>query len=569
MRANQWSKVETPLNRGELKQGAALLQPAAVASFPDAVSVTSASPAPAAAVAGPMLAAAPALAGPALAPAPALAGPVLAAAPEVAEPVLEPVRRFSKGREAPILDSRAWTRARLVADTTMLSLASAGALLSSGSREARSHWWLAAGFALLTLALIRRGRNPDQRLRPSAVDAVAHVLGVISLSAMLTVAAASILGTDHPVAFAVHLWLPAAGCVAVARLVLLWYRRYALANQALATPTLIVGAGDVGARLAMRLFADPGYGLRPVGFLDTTPMPRSDRVRTPLVPVLGGPADLIEAVTRTGARHVILAFTSESDHVLVAKVKECQALGVEVSVMPRMYEAINERVAVDHVGGLPLLSLRRTDPHGWQFGIKHALDRGLAVLALAAIAPVMIAVAITVRVTSPGPVLFRQRRVGRDGREFEVLKFRTMFKVDSTRRFVPPQGCAPGGVEGEDRRTPIGRWLRGASLDELPQLLNVIRGEMSLVGPRPERPEFVARFGDEIDRYRDRHRVKSGITGWAQVNGLRGQTSIADRVEWDNYYIENWSLRFDLRIMVLTVAEVFRLRDTALCDARK
>jgi lipopolysaccharide/colanic/teichoic acid biosynthesis glycosyltransferase len=122
-------------------------------------------------------------------------------------------------------------------------------------------------------------------------------------------------------------------------------------------------------------------------------------------------------------------------------------------------------------------------------------------------------------------------------------------------------------VEGHDRRTSIGRWLRGTSLDELPQLINVLQGEMSLVGPRPERPEFVSRFDAEIDHYDDRHRVKSGITGWAQVNGLRGQTSIADRVEWDNYYIENWSLRFDLRIVVLTIAEVLRLRDTALCDS--
>jgi lipopolysaccharide/colanic/teichoic acid biosynthesis glycosyltransferase len=120
---------------------------------------------------------------------------------------------------------------------------------------------------------------------------------------------------------------------------------------------------------------------------------------------------------------------------------------------------------------------------------------------------------------------------------------------------------APGGVEGADRRTPLGRFLRGTSLDELPQLINVLRGDMSVVGPRPERPEFVELFAREVNRYDDRHRVKSGITGWAQVNGLRGQTSIADRVEWDNYYIENWSLRFDLRILVLTVAEVMRLRD--------
>ncbi len=145
---------------------------------------------------------------------------------------------------------------------------------------------------------------------------------------------------------------------------------------------------------------------------------------------------------------------------------------------------------------------------------------------------------------------------------FDVLKFRTMFEADPAgeAEFVPPEGCAPGGIEGEDRRTPLGRWLRDLSLDEIPQLINVLRGEMSLVGPRPERPQFVARFGAEVRRYNDRHRVKSGITGWAQVNGLRGQTSIADRVEWDNYYIRNWSLALDLKIMMLTVAAILRPR---------
>ena len=162
-------------------------------------------------------------------------------------------------------------------------------------------------------------------------------------------------------------------------------------------------------------------------------------------------------------------------------------------------------------------------------------------------------------------MLFRQRRVGRDGRVFDVLKFRTMREPAGSQRdgFELPAACAPGGIEGEDRRTPFGRWLRDSSLDELPQLINVLRGEMSLIGPRPERPEYAQRFATEITRYEERHQVKSGITGWAQVNGLRGQTSISDRVEWDNYYIKNWSLRLDLRILVLTVAEVLRARDSA------
>jgi lipopolysaccharide/colanic/teichoic acid biosynthesis glycosyltransferase len=176
---------------------------------------------------------------------------------------------------------------------------------------------------------------------------------------------------------------------------------------------------------------------------------------------------------------------------------------------------------------------------------------------------VMIVLAIAVKLSSPGPILFRQRRIGQDGQVFEMLKFRSMHIPSDDTEFVPPPGFAPGGVEGPDRRTPIGRFLRRSGLDELPQLINVLRGEMSLVGPRPERPEFAIAFGAELARYTDRHRVKSGITGWAQVSGLRGQTSLVERVDMDNYYIRNWSLSLDLKIALLTVPAVLRTGNDA------
>jgi lipopolysaccharide/colanic/teichoic acid biosynthesis glycosyltransferase len=202
-------------------------------------------------------------------------------------------------------------------------------------------------------------------------------------------------------------------------------------------------------------------------------------------------------------------------------VQECERLGLSVSLVPRLYEAINHRMTLDHVAGMPLLTLRTVSPRGWQFAVKHVLDRILAAGGL----------------------------------------FRTMLvSAPESPSFDPPAGLAPGGVEGEDRRTRLGRFLRDSFLDELPQLINVLRGEMSLVGPRPERPEFVARFREHATRYDDRLRVKSGLTGWAQVHGLRGQTSIADRVEWDNYYIQNWSLGLDLRILGSTIVEVMRRR---------
>ncbi len=466
---------------------------------------------------------------------------------------------------ASALDQRPWARLRLLVDVVVLYLASGAALFASPMQDTATNRWLAVLFPVITVGVLHARPGPDRRLYGSCVDTIAHVLGVTSLAAMLTLALESFLGASHPIDLALRFWLFGFVYLAGGRAALLLIRRQAMSSPALATPTLIVGAGVVGDHLVKRLSSEFRYGLRPVGFIDADPLPRADHLARSKLPVLGGPDDLLETIERTGARHVIVAFSNEPDHELIKKINQCTANGIEVSLVPRLYEAINERATLDHIGGLPLVTVQSVDPRSWSFACKHAADRVFAALALLAIAPLMLAIALLVKLSSPGPIMFRQRRIGRDGHQFDVLKFRTMRIASPSRtpEFLPETGMAPGGVEGADRRTAIGRYLRGTSLDELPQLINVLRGDMSVVGPRPERPEFVELFAREVDRYDDRHRVKSGITGWAQVNGLRGQTSIADRVEWDNYYIENWSLGFDLRILVLTIAEVMRLRDTA------
>jgi lipopolysaccharide/colanic/teichoic acid biosynthesis glycosyltransferase len=223
------------------------------------------------------------------------------------------------------------------------------------------------------------------------------------------------------------------------------------------------------------------------------------------------------------------------------------------------------RVQVERLGGTALMVVPPVPVRSWQRSVKHLIDRIGAGLLLVAGAPLMFLIALAVRLESPGPVLYRQRRVGLDGREFEMLKFRTMVGGPETWGEADAAwlssllGTAPPPA-GPDRRTRIGRILRRSSLDELPQLWNVLKGEMSLVGPRPERVWVAEGLEQVVDRYGDRHRVRCGITGWAQVHDLRGTTSLADRTEWDNYYIENWSLALDLKILLLTVPAMLRGR---------
>jgi exopolysaccharide biosynthesis polyprenyl glycosylphosphotransferase len=494
-----------------------------------------------------------------------------AASPNGGQLLTNPFERLAHAAATRSIDTRVWDRLRLFIDVVVVYMASSAAVLGDATvRNQPTTDWIAATFPLVVVAMMHARRSPDTRLNGSLLDTTVHVLGVVSLATMLTIGVGSLFGA-HSLQLVLRLWLFTAVYLGVARAVLLSIRRSAMRSGARAIPTLVVGAGTVGTQLVRRLAGDPSYGLRPVGFLDSDPLERTNSTDPVTVPILGGPEDLATAIENTGARRVILAFSSEPDHLLVAKARECQALGIDVSLVPRLYESINERATLDHVGGLPLLTLRAVDPRGWQFAVKHAIDRGFALVGLIVLSPLLMAIALAVRLSSPGSVLFRQERVGRDGQEFTMLKFRTMVGHPSAEgeadagwaaqiRDSPEADVFPLStpVPEEDRTTGVGRFLRDYSLDELPQLFNVLRGDMSLVGPRPERVAYVRDFERSVDRYADRHRVKSGLTGWAQVNGLRGETSIADRVEWDNYYIQNWSLRLDLRVMALTAAAVFK-----------
>lgn len=478
--------------------------------------------------------------------------------------VVAPAKRRLRQR---LFEGRGWTLLQLSVGMAALALGNVAALVGAPAlaTDGQALIWLLPVIVCGLLAF--RGLYKDT-IQSRIVDGLGQVVASTSLAAILLIALAALFDANSdPAPLVARAWLFGTAYLAGARVLLNWWQTNARINRLIAKPTLIVGAGQIGSHVERRLLRQPQLGLLPVGYLDADPPP-AEMVPDRHAPVLGGPSELARVAQETHARHVVLGFSTAPDRLLIPLIRECELLGLQVSIVPRLFESVNVRVALEHLGGLPLFGLHTIDPKGWQFAIKHLLDRVAAGLMLALLAPVLLGLALAVKLSSPGPVLFRQRRIGRDGRNFAILKFRSMRDEGEAPSITQPTALValtgdggdvgPGGVEGVDRRTSIGRFMRRTSLDELPQLLNVLRGEMSLVGPRPERPEFVDLFGSRIERYDDRHRVKSGITGWAQVCGLRGRTSLRDRVEWDNYYIANWSLALDFRILLMTVASLFQ-----------
>jgi exopolysaccharide biosynthesis polyprenyl glycosylphosphotransferase len=448
----------------------------------------------------------------------------------------------------------------VVVDVAMLAVATVVAQVgaSIGGAPSTPLAWLLVYPVLVLGLLAMRGMNAP-RLRLHVMEDVRVLLFASTAAAMAVVTARALMADGGNVAGeTVRLWVFSIMYLSAGRVALYWAQAKARSAGHAGVPTLIVGAGQVGRLTAARLLERPELGLRPVGFLDKDPLDESDE--GVVLPVLGASWDIEEAVRTHGIGHVIIAFSSAPHHVLLGIVKRCEELGVAVSLVPRLYEKVTNRLSVDHVGGLPLTTVHPSNPKGWQFAVKHALDRVVAGFLIVLASPFLIGGALAVRLSLGSPIIYRQRRIGRDGVAFDILKFRTMREAEPGEDAgdVRMTGTAPGGVEGEDRRTRTGAFLRRTSIDELPQLFNVLRGDMSLVGPRPERPEYVDLFEECVYRYDERHRAKAGITGWAQIHGLRGKTSIADRVEWDNYYIENWSLWLDLKILVMTAAVVFR-----------
>jgi exopolysaccharide biosynthesis polyprenyl glycosylphosphotransferase len=454
---------------------------------------------------------------------------------------------------------RVWAFARFNADAA--SLLAAVAISGAAGPHALGVAGAAAA-VVLSLAVFAGCGLYGNRIELNPVGELRKLLGGLAI-VLATVAGVILLDPSRTGAgdAAVIAWLVSGTLVSVSRLGIAVTQRHVRRQEWGSARTLIVGAGKVGMLTAKRLLDDPSAGMKPIGFLDKEPMGDGPQGVTQL-PVLGASWDLEHVVAHHKVDQIVIAFSTAPHEVLIDLVRRCWALGVDVHIVPRLFEVEGQRVKVEHLGALPLVSLSTTNPRGWMFSVKYAIDRFLGAIALIAVSPLLLSIALAVLVTSGRPIFFRQARTGRDGVHFEILKFRTMrgrpeqngdANAAWAERILEGTGIAAPEGSDENRRTPLGAFLRRCSLDELPQLWNVVRGDMSLVGPRPEVAHHAALFENAIYRYPDRYRVKSGLTGWAQINGLRGDTSLADRIEWDNFYIENWSLWLDLKIVLLTL----------------
>ncbi len=410
------------------------------------------------------------------------------------------------------------------------------------SRTATGHLDLSAALFGVTLfaAITLPGGRPA-RLSRSALDDAWSITKTVGLTYGLVNALVTITEVgEHATLLAVAI---ATGPALIAgRSASYQLERRLFATRAPAR-TLIVGGGQIARRIVQTLATHDEYRLEVVGAVDDDPRFAADELGTR---ILGGSDRLPELVMTRKIDVVIVAFGAGDQGTIVPLARQAMEAGASVWVVPRMFELGVAGPASDHLWGLPLIRLGHPARSRPAWFVKRVMDVVVAGAGLLALAPLMASIAALIYLDSRGPIFYRQRRVGLDGREFDILKFRSMHTTAETIESTEWDA-------NDERMTRVGRILRNLCLDELPQLVNVLRGEMSLVGPRPERPYFVGLFSDLYPSYDGRHRLPAGITGLAQVHGLRGNTSIEERAVFDNYYVENWSLGGDFKILVKTL----------------
>ncbi len=395
----------------------------------------------------------------------------------------------------------------------------------------------------------------------SRIDQFYYVVASVTLGTLIAIALSTLFFKDQPAIddyprlMMLYAWILAIVFVMIGR-VIHQFLRQRLGSRFLDKDRLIVvGTGDTARIIIQRVLWSPKLGYDLVGVVNG----EGDDTEFLGVPILGKTEDLPELIEEYAVSEVIVAIPEKGHRESMRVISYCQRGRVSVKVFPDIFQFVTTQATIDDLGGLPLLSVRDFALRGYLLIFKRLIDLIGSTVALILVSPLMMLTAIAIKLESPGSVFFVQPRMSLDGKEFLLIKFRSM-RSDAEKD-------GPGWTTDNDpRQTKLGTWLRRFELDEIPNLINVFLGEMSLVGPRPEQAYYVAHFRKVVPRYMDRHNEKAGMTGWAQVNGLRGDTSISERTKYDLWYSENWSILLDVKILMRTVWQIFLpdRKDTAL-----
>lgn len=411
---------------------------------------------------------------------------------------------------------------------------------------------------LTIMTIFYFSRLYHQRRSVSRIDQGRNILVAVTVGAFMTMGIQEFIfkntffdSVDYPRSMFFYVWMFSFIFTVLGREILRAIRRFVRARGIEADNLLIIGAGKTARFVARKVRGNPQLGYRAVGIVTPRPSLKSSFAG---LPVLGEAADLPRLIDEYRIEQVIIALPEAARDTLAELVALCQRGRVDIKIYPDAFAYIAREISVDELDGAPLITVRDIALRGWKLSLKRALDVFGAVVGLVLLSPLMLLTALLIRLESPGPVFYTQERMGLDGKPFQMIKFRSM-------RQDAEKSGAGWTVKNDPRVTRIGRFMRATSWDEIPQLINVLIGEMSLVGPRPERPIYVQQFREKIPRYMERLREKAGMTGWAQVNGLRGDTSIEDRTQYDLWYVENWSLWLDLKIIIRTVLNIVLRKD--------
>ncbi|MCA9898200.1 MAG: undecaprenyl-phosphate glucose phosphotransferase [Anaerolineales bacterium] len=385
----------------------------------------------------------------------------------------------------------------------------------------------------------------------SRVDQFYYVFAAVSIGTLVAVAISTFLFKndrlilDYPRAMIIYAWVLTILLLVLGRLAH-QLMRSALRNRGWGKDrVIVVGTGDMAQVVVQRILRSPYLGYELLGVVNGAE-PGST---VGGVPLLGTPEDLPELIETLGLDEVIIAMPEKGHRETVRVISYCERGRVSIKIFPDVFQFVTSQASIDELGGLPLLSVRDYALRGYLLIFKRLMDMLGAAIGLVFLSPLMLLIAIAIKLESPGPVFFVQERMGLDAKPFRMIKFRSMRR--------DAESAGPGWTTDNDpRQTKLGTFIRKIEADELPNLINVLIGEMSMVGPRPEQAHYVEQFRETVPRYMDRHQEKGGMTGWAQVNGLRGDTSIAERTKYDLWYMENWSILLDIKIILRTVWQI-------------